>query len=314
MLVLRREDEDMKMKTYVWGAFLGLVLVIMPAARVQAFDDLERMCRDQASAAMNVSRSDVDVRRGENMHDGSGNRILLWEARLHDGTRSRGYCQVDPRRQQIVRFESREYSGQSGDFISQEDAERACHAEAVRRLGMGFRDVGTDALRPTEDGNYRVKWYTDVPNGNNSGGVCEVDRRGSLVHFDQARGDRGDGGDGRASPVGEYPRVKVDTGGTGSFDGGRFRDIRLERVSLDTRDRPVLVLVGRHEFRIAFYGEVINSDGNRELTLRVNASDHGDVHGRAQIRLNPDRNEIETMDFHGTMDGGELNSSFVRGH
>ena len=235
LLIRRREDEDMKTKTFgVLGFSLALALAFLPPTRLQAFDDVERMYRSQASVALHVSRSDVQVRRGDNQDDDSGNYILLWEARLRDGGRSRGYCEIDPRRQRIIRFESGEYSGRPG------------------------------------------------------------------------RGPRG------PLPPGEYPRVRVDTGGSGNFEGGRFRDIRLDRVAVDTTDRPLLVVKGRHDFRLAFYGEVIRSDNPRELTMRITSSDHGDARGRAQIRLNPDRNEIETLDLHGNMDGREMNSSFVR--
>lgn len=224
----------MKMKTYgVFASLLGLLLSVMPAIRAQAFDDLERACQTQAAVAMHVSRSDVEIRRGEELNDGSGNYILLWDARLQDGGHSRGYCQVDPRQRQIVRFESREYP-----------------------------DHGHVAM----------------------------------------------------APVSDYPRVRVDTGGDGTFDGGRFRNIHLQSVYLDTRERPTLVLRGVHEFRIAFYGEVIASDSPREFVLRINSSDHGDVHGRAEIRLNRDANEVDSLDFHGSMDGSELNSRFVREH
>ena len=112
----------------------------------------------------------------------------------------------------------------------------------------------------------------------------------------------------------DYPRVRVDTGGSGTFDGGRFRDVRLGRVYLDTKERPKLTLAGNHDFRIVFYGDVISSTSRREFTMEVNSSDHGDVRGRAEIRLNPDRNEVEALDFRGTLDGSEFNSSFVRGH
>ena len=74
-----------------------------------------------------------------------------------------------------------------------------------------------------------------------------------------------------------------------------------------------MVLAGSHDFRIVFFGEVISASSTREFTLRINSSDHGDVHGRAEIRLNPDRNEIEALDFRGTIDCRELNSSFARG-
>ena len=79
----------MKAKTYGVGGFCLVLLAIMPATRVQAFDDLESMCQTQASVAMHVSRSDVKVRRSDNLDDGSGNYILLWEARLHHGAHSR---------------------------------------------------------------------------------------------------------------------------------------------------------------------------------------------------------------------------------
>jgi hypothetical protein len=196
----------------------------------------------------------------------------------------------------------------SGAYISREDAEQVCHAEAARRLGLDFDDVGTGRMRSSDEGTYRIKWYTDLANGNNSSGSCTIDRGGNLLRFDQDGGMAG--GPAGFGPVGDYPRVKVDTGGDGTFDGGRFRNVHLESVYLDMRERPTLVLRGSHEFRIAFNGEVIGAS-QREFTLRINGSDHGDVHGRAEIRLNPDRNEVETLDFHGTIDGSELNSSFA---
>ncbi len=230
----------MTLKTYgVWVFLLAMVWALMPAIQAQAFDDhdMEKSCQTQAAVAMHVSRSDVDVRRGENVDDGT--YILRWEARPRDGNPSRGYCQVDPGQRRIVRFETNEYAGNPG-----------------------------------------------------------------------GRDDRRDD-----APIADYPRVKVDTPGAGAFDGGRFRHIHLESVYLDTLERPMLVLRGVHEFRIAFYGQIVGLRGDRDLTLRmrIDSADHGDVHGLAEIRLSEDRHEVEAVDFHGRMDGGELSSSFVWG-
>lgn len=107
--------------------------------------------------------------------------------------------------------------------------------------------------------------------------------------------------------------MKIDTGGDGSFEGGRFHNIHLDRVYLDTRGTPPRLALGGNNFRIIFYGEVVRLNNRREFTMRIDRSDHGDVQGRAQIRLNPDGNEIEAVDFRGRMDGTELNSTFVRG-
>jgi hypothetical protein len=230
----------MKLKIYGVGAFLLAVLwALEPANQAKAFDDddMARACRTQAAVAMHVSRSDVDVRRGENVDDGT--YILRWEARMRDGNPARGYCQVDPRQRRIIRFDTNEYAGSPG---------------------------------------------------------------GRDDHRDEA-------------PIADYPRVRADTPGAGSFDGGRFRNIHLESVYLDTRERPMLVLRGVHEFRIAFYGEIVGLRGDRDLTLRmrIGSSDHGDVHGVAEIRLNEDRHEVEAVEFHGRIDGDELNSNFVWG-
>ncbi len=199
--------------------------------------------------------------------------------------------------------------------ISQENAERVCHEEAVRRLHVQSREVGTDPLRGGNAGSYRFKWYTDLSNGNNSSGTCEVDSRGRLARFDRdgAEGGGMGGGRRRETPVDDYPRVKIDTGGDGRFDGGRYRDIRLERAYLDTRGTPPRLALAGNNFRIVFSGEIVRLNNRREFTMRINRADHGDVQGRAEIRLNPDGNEIEAVNFRGRMDGTQLNSTFVRG-
>jgi len=82
---------------------------------------------------------------------------------------------------------------------------------------------------------------------------------------------------------------------------------------VDTREQPSVSLRGRNGFRITFYGEVIASDGDRELTLRITSSDRGDARGRASIRLNGDHNEVEWISLNGRMaDGGDMKAEFNR--
>jgi hypothetical protein len=263
------------------------------------------MCQTQASMAMNVSMSDVDVRRGPNVNDKSENYVLLWDARLNNGRHEKGYCEADSGRGQIVRFERNEYQGSSGGSGSQEDAERTCKNEASRRIRVESRDLGTDGLRNADNGNYRIKWYTDISYENNSSGLCEIDRRGNLVRFEQ---DGVSGG----GPVGDYARVEADTDGTGTFDGGNLNNARIERGYIDTRgDRPTIALRGRN-FRITFYGEVDSTTSKREFTIRITGSDRGNARGRAQIRLNTDLNEVEMIKVDGRLNRDEFSGNFNR--
>src|SRR5262249_32930495 len=103
------------------------------------------------------------------------------------------------------------------------------------------------------------------------------------------------------------------TDGQGSFSSRKFRIDRFDRAFVDTRDQPSVTLRGRNGSRITFYGVIIAADGRRELTMRITSSDHGDARGRAQIRLNGDRNEVEWVSVSGNLEGsGEMSGEFNR--
>ena len=75
--------------------------------------------------------------------------------------------------------------------------------------------------------------------------------------------------------------------------------------------RPSVALSGGN-FRITFYGVVERTDGNREFTMRITGSDRGDAQGRADVRLNGDRNEVEMINVNGRMGRTNFTGNFSR--
>jgi hypothetical protein len=106
-----------------------------------------------------------------------------------------------------------------------------------------------------------------------------------------------------------YPRVKVDTDGRGSFNG--MFNAQIRRGWVDTRGEVQVGFTGPN-FRVMFYGQVESFDGDRQLTVRIYRSDRGDARGRAQIRLNRDRNEVEMITINGRNQGADFSGNFNR--
>ncbi len=120
------------------------------------------------------------------------------------------------------------------------------------------------------------------------------------------------GGPGAGGPgVGNYPRVRVDTSGRGSFNSGATANVRITRGFVDSTGRPSVSLRGSN-FMITFYGVVERSDGNREFSMRITGSDRGHAQGRADVRLNRDRNEVEVISMNGRMGRNNFTGTFSR--
>jgi hypothetical protein len=71
-------------------------------------------------------------------------------------------------------------------------------------------------------------------------------------------------------------------------------------------------LSGEHNFKITFRGEAVRSNGDREFTIRIRNSDHGDADGVATVRLNGDKNEVESINISGHLNGGRFDGMFNR--
>jgi hypothetical protein len=205
--------------------------------------------------------------------------------------------------------------GAAGQDRSWNDcAHRAATASGVSDGAIQIRAENEDH----RDGTYILSWEVRGSDPRRQRGYCEISRNDRrIVRFETTpyRSGGGPGGGYDEPPVytGPYAHVRVDTDGKGYFTSRTLRTDRLERGYVDTRDQTSVSLKGRNGFRITFYGVVIASDARRELTLRITSSDRGDARGRASIRLNGDRNEVEWISLSGFMaDGGEMKAEFNR--
>ena len=132
------------------------------------------------------------------------------------------------------------------------------------------------------------------------------------------RGCRGvfaPGGGGSIAPVTppavNYPRVRVDTSGRGNFNSSAV-NIRVTRGFVDTTGQQPAVALRGNDVRITLYGVIESSSSNRDFTMRITGSDRGKAQGRAQVRLNGDRNEVEMIMVNGRINGSNFNGSFNR--
>lgn len=111
--------------------------------------------------------------------------------------------------------------------------------------------------------------------------------------------------------VGNYPRVRVDTSGRGNFSSSFAVNVKITRGFVDSTGRPSVSLRGGN-FRITFYGVVDRTDGNRSFSMRITGSDRGAAQGRADVRLNGDRNEVEMINLNGRIGRSNFTGNFNR--
>jgi hypothetical protein len=212
----------------------------------------------------------------------------------------------------------------AGAFVSVNSASAQDRAwgDCTRRAAVasGVQEsailVGVDEDAP-RGGTYILNWEVRGNDPRRQRGYCEIDRHNkSIVRFEtnpyKRENNWGNWDREEAAYTGEYPRVKVDTDGKGYFASRTLRLDRLDRGYVDLKEQPSVTLRGRNGMQVTFYGVVISSDGRREITLRIMGSDRGDARGRVQIRLNPDRNEVEWISLNGYSDGGDIKAEFNR--
>jgi hypothetical protein len=224
----------------------------------------------------------------------------------------------------------------AGGAIAQDrlrDAEDLCRREAAQRLNVSRNDVSVTNSK-WENGEYRVRF--DLRNDNtDKTGRCRVSREGQVLEIREPEnsgsgwGSGGSGGGwgsgssgggwgsggssggsagwggsggsdwGSESSISNFYRIKVDTAGRGSYNGLREGRREVSRGWVDTRSgRPSVSLSGPDNFKVTFYGDITESR-DRRMTLRIRESDRGRVNGRAEIRLNGDKNEVEYLEIRG---------------
>ena len=162
----------------------------------QSDHDFSQACRDEVSRRLNIDSRDVQT----TIRGGSGMKSIDWNMR--GGDQRRGSCQVN-RNLRVVNFDQYVGGGYSGagqypGGQGNNDFERVCRDEVVRRLNVRNRDVQTRF-----EGGDRIKTIQwNVEEGDRRRGSCQVNRNFQVVNFDQNGGG------------GYYP-------GGGGYDGGR---------------------------------------------------------------------------------------------
>ncbi len=207
--------------------------------------------------------------------------------------------------------------GASGGTLAQNRAWNDCIHRAAVASGVSESAIEVAVENDGARGDrYILSWIVRGNDWRRQRGYCEIDRRAkNVVRFETTPYNSDDQDRDRDwEPFqGEYPHVRVDTDGKGYFSSRVLRSDRLDRGYVDTKDQVSVSLRGRDGFRVTFYGTVIASDGNREITLRITSSDRGQARGRASLRLNHDRNEVEWISLKGRMiDGEEFSAEFNR--
>jgi hypothetical protein len=216
--------------------------------------------------------------------------------------------------------------------MSPEQAERICSTEVQRRMNARNQDV--DVIYQREDSNrntYRVDWRLNS-RGNDSRGSCLIDQNGRVQQFNGGnRGGNNGGGYGKGKGNGGFPgkgggfpgnnnpppgvsnyaRVRLDTSGRGTFNG-RGITAKVTRGWVDTLGNTSVQLTGDRDFRVTFYGVVERANGDRNFTLRITNSTLGPAQGTAQVQLNGDKNEVESINVNGRINGDQFNANFNR--
>lgn len=218
--------------------------------------------------------------------------------------------------------------------MSPNEAERICRNEVQSRLNARGNDV--DVIYQPEDSNrnnYHVDWRVNSRN-NSTRGTCDVDDNGRVRQFrnsgggnnggnngggfGKGKGNGGFPGNGGGFPgnnpppgVSNYPRVRLDTSGRGTFNG-RGITAKVTRGWVDTLGNTSVQLTGDKDFRVTFFGVVERSDGNRTFVLRITGSSLGNAQGTADVRLNGDRNEVEAIVVNGRINGDAFQAGFNR--
>jgi hypothetical protein len=153
-----------------------------------------------------------------------------------------------------------------------------------------------------------------------SGSPCEqgrswgVDNRGlwvdrgcrAIFATGGGGGDEYDRGPGFGPPMTDYPRVRADSSGHGTFSGQNYGSNNVTRGWFNTREgRPTVALSGSRDFKVTFFGEIVKAD-DRHITMRITESSQGPARGRAEIVLNRDRNEVESISIKGRGFNGDF--------
>jgi len=119
------------------------------------------------------------------------------------------------------------------------------------------------------------------------------------------------GGGGFPGGSGGGGGVRADTSGRGTFSADRQSE-RITRGWVETVGQPSVALSGDRDFRITFRVDITRTSRDGSYTFRIIDSDRGRASGSGTFRLNYDRNEVESIDVSGRLNGRSFRGDFRR--
>ncbi len=94
---------------------------------------------------------------------------------------------------------------------------------------------------------------------------------------------------------------------------GCEKKIRIKQGWVNTKGQQTTVgLGGGDDFRIDFYGRLVQQNGDREFTMEIDNSSRGDASGTATFRLSPNHKKVEYISASGQLNGTDFNGNFSR--
>jgi hypothetical protein len=208
---------------------------------------------------------------------------------------------------------------------------RECKDTVATQLNVSTLDVRAQLGPFSQNGNRIVNWRSRQ--AGDSHGYCEFNTAtGELVRAESGEyaGPVGyrrgfGGGPGRQDArygqtsgrgydqaIVNAPRVRVNNSGRGNFRGPD-KSFHIRHTWLDTRgEQTVVTLSDGDDFKISFYGPIVQQTGNREFTMDIDNSNFGGARGTATFRLSPDHKKVEYISMNGLLKGRDFNGSFRR--
>ncbi len=197
-----------------------------------------------------------------------------------------------------------------------------CKETVANQLDVSTLDVSAQLGPFTPNDNRIVNWRSQ--RAGEGYGYCEFNTAtGELVQSQSGEytgpvedrpgygGASGQQYMGYNQTVVNAPRVKVDSSGRGDFHGPH-KSGHIGHSWVDTRGPQAIVTLGRDDFKVSFYGPIVQQNANREFTMEINNSNLGSANGTATVRLSPNDKRVEYISLNGQLNGRDFNGNFRR--
>lgn len=319
----------------------AIVVTVLSATSAPA-QDRAKACIAAVASQMGFPPAAIQTSTGPRLP--TGNAVINWRA-TPDRDEVRGYCEVSLSGR-VINLQTGNYGGAIAGGATNHPAasetngayEQACRDQAAQRLHENSTAVTAEITGPVTN-RTRVNWKTDAGRK----GFCVLDQTFSMVDFQESgkgttagfnAGHYNDNpyygnpyyydpyynpyrdpyyNDGyHGGALNNFRRLRLDTAGQGSFNG-LGQNAAVTRGSLDTQSGRSAVSLSGEGFRISLYGDIVQSNADRDFVLRITATDRGNATGSASIRLSNDRSEVESISVNGRLFNGALfTGSFTR--